>query len=82
MAAQKLLLQFAAQTTTVAAQGGSRVGGQRAEDLRPLFEGFFDTVNAGLKTQRESYVKIGQAMGLERGEFGRVAFFSDNVKGM
>lgn len=77
VAAQKLLLQYAR------AAGGGDGKNQEVEDLRPLFAGrYFDTVNAGLKTQSGSYVKIAEALGLASGQFGRVAFFSDNVKGM
>jgi len=76
VAAQKLLLQYAR------AGGGGDGKNQEVEDLRPLFAGrYFDTVNAGLKTQSGSYVKIAEALGLASGQFGRVAFFSDNVKG-
>jgi enolase-phosphatase E1 len=46
-------------------------------DLRPLISGYFDTVSAGMKTERGSYEKIAAT----RGEnVGKWLFLSDNVK--
>ncbi|QDS77014.1 hypothetical protein FKW77_006322 [Venturia effusa] len=51
--------------------------GQKTEDLNPLFEGNYDTVNAGPKMEKGSYELIAKEMGLKVGE---VLFLSDNVK--
>ena len=62
VAAQKLLFQY--------------TDAQPQPDLRPLIEAYFDTVNAGPKQERESYVKIA----VERDvEVGKWLFLSDNV---
>jgi len=58
----------------VGVEGGS--GG--TEDLNPLFEANFDTVNAGPKMVKESYEKIVKEMGKDVSE---VLFLSDNVNG-
>lgn len=47
-------------------------------DLTYLFSGFFDTVNAGPKTEKESYIKIAAELGRKAEE---VLFLSDNVLG-
>ena len=47
-------------------------------DLTHLFSGFFDTVNAGPKTEKESYIKIAAELGRKAEE---VLFLSDNVLG-
>lgn len=68
--AQKLLLQYTTET-----EGGG--------DLRGLVEGWYDTVNAGMKNEAGSYEKIVEEEGREgRGVIGREewVFFSDNVK--
>jgi len=51
-------------------------------DLRDLIGGYFDTVNAGSKVEKESYEKIWKQSGLEgdREEIGKWLFLSDNVK--
>ncbi|KUJ11765.1 enolase-phosphatase E1 [Mollisia scopiformis] len=46
-------------------------------DLRGLIEGWFDTVNAGMKMQRESYLTIAGTRGVE---VGRWLFLSDRVE--
>lgn len=48
-------------------------------DLRPLITDYFDTVNAGLKTEKASYEKIAAAHP-EIGDIGNWLFLSDNVK--
>ena len=48
-------------------------------DLTGLFEGHFDTVNAGPKGEKESYDKIAKALDAKT---STVLFLSDNVKGM
>lgn len=51
-------------------------------DLREFISGWYDTVNAGMKQEKESYSKI-VAMEKEAGagiEAGEWCFFSDNVK--
>ncbi|CAG8983002.1 hypothetical protein HYALB_00003581 [Hymenoscyphus albidus] len=45
-------------------------------DLRPLIEGYFDTVNAGLKQERGSYERI---VGTRREGVEKWLFLSDNV---
>lgn len=49
----------------------------REKDLTPLITDFFDTVNAGPKTQRESYERI--AAKYARYPIGEWLFLSDNV---
>lgn len=61
--AQKLLFQYTNSTPD--------------PDLRPLIEGYFDTVNAGPKTEKESYEKIAGTRGEDVGTW---LFLSDNVK--
>jgi len=46
-------------------------------DLRPLISDYFDTVNAGPKTEKESYEKIART---RKEEIGKWLFLSDNVK--
>ncbi|EWC47803.1 enolase-phosphatase E1 [Drechslerella stenobrocha 248] len=48
-------------------------------DLRPFLAGYFDTVNAGMKTERASYEVIARETGWPVGEW---VFLTDNVKGM
>lgn len=62
VAAQKLLFQY----TNTKPEG----------DLRPLLTGYFDTVNAGLKQEVNSYLKISATRGEERSKW---LFLSDNV---
>lgn len=67
VAAQKLLFQY----TNADFQGG---------DLRSLIvegEGYFDTVNAGMKQERSSYEKIAAT---RRESVRKWLFLSDNVK--
>lgn len=54
--AQKLLFGHVQQPDT-----GSNAGREQL-DLTDLFEGWFDTVNAGLKTEKSSYSKIAAAL--------------------
>ncbi|KAI9784948.1 MAG: enolase-phosphatase E1 [Geoglossum umbratile] len=61
--AQKLFFQY----TDFAAQ----------TDLRGLLCGYYDTVSAGLKTEKSSYVKIAEAEGVPAREW---LFLSDNAK--
>jgi len=80
VAAQQLLMQYVKSSD--AQQQKHDKDPVQTQDLRPLFEArYFDTVNAGPKTEKASYVKIAEALGLERNEFGEVVFFSDSVKG-
>lgn len=65
VAAQKLLFQH-----TNSAEN---------KDMRDLLSGFFDTVNAGLKQEKESYERILKSEGAD-GEKGRWLFLSDNVR--
>jgi len=46
-------------------------------DLNPLLSGYFDTVNAGLKTEENSYAKIASS---REEEVEKWLFLSDNVK--
>ncbi|KAE9972616.1 hypothetical protein EG327_009442 [Venturia inaequalis] len=56
----------------------SETGGrQKTEDLNPLFEGNYDTINAGPKMEKGSYELIAKEMGLKVEE---ILFLSDNVK--
>lgn len=69
VAAQKLLLQY----TTEIENGG---------DLRGFIEGWYDTVNAGMKNEESSYQKILEEERKKGFEINADAwvFFSDNVK--
>lgn len=46
-------------------------------DLNSHLSGYFDTVNAGPKTESQSYTKIAQAIGLPKED---ILFFSDNPR--
>jgi enolase-phosphatase E1 len=46
-------------------------------DLRGLIEGYFDTVNAGMKQEKASYEKIAST---RTEEVGKWLFLSDNVR--
>jgi len=61
--AQKLLFQYTNATPDA--------------DLRPLISDYFDTVNAGLKTERGSYEVIART---RKENVGRWLFLSDNLK--
>lgn len=63
--AQKLLFQYTNATPDA--------------DLRRLIEpeGYFDTVNAGMKQEKSSYEKIAS---MRREDVGKWLFLSDNVK--
>lgn len=74
--AQKLFSTYVGISEVVGKSGTER---QETEDLNPLFEGNYDTVNAGPKMEKESYELIAKEMGLKVGE---ILFLSDNVKGM
>ena len=63
VAAQKLLFQYTNSTPDA--------------DLRPLITDYFDTVNAGAKTNRKSYEKIAAT---RKEDLGKWLFLSDNVK--
>lgn len=47
------------------------------EDLRGLISGYFDTVNAGMKMERSSYVKIART---REEDVGKWLFLSDRVE--
>ncbi|KFY04128.1 hypothetical protein V491_09470 [Pseudogymnoascus sp. VKM F-3775] len=69
VAAQKLLLQYTTET-------------ENDGDLREFIEGWYDTVNAGMKNEESSYQKIldeERKKGVEINA-GAWVFFSDNVK--
>jgi enolase-phosphatase E1 len=83
VAAQKLLFQY------------TNVEGDEKGDLRGLLSGYFDTVNAGFKTEKESYAKIFEAVSNPgasnekdgekdsengKGDISKWLFLSDNVK--
>jgi enolase-phosphatase E1 len=72
---------FLAHTGVEGEDGGDDVEGKRKAgvDLTGLFEGHFDTVNAGPKGEKESYEKIANALDAK---ISTVLFLSDNVKGM
>lgn len=63
VAAQKLLFKYTSSTPE--------------PDLRPLLSGHFDTVNAGMKTETQSYVKI--ARQFPAVQSAQWLFLSDNV---
>ncbi|TAQ85638.1 hypothetical protein B7494_g6039 [Chlorociboria aeruginascens] len=63
--AQRLLFQYTNATPSA--------------DLRPLITDYFDTVNAGPKIEKESYVKIA-SQHPEFGSPGEWLFLSDNVR--
>jgi enolase-phosphatase E1 len=69
VAAQKLLFQYTDEKSEA--------------DLRYLIDGFFDTVSAGPKTEKESYERIvgsvGKGVG-EEADVRRWLFLSDNVR--
>lgn len=48
-------------------------------DLRPFLKSYYDTVNAGPKTEARSYKKIAEAEGIPVDGW---LFLSDNVKGL
>lgn len=52
-------------------------GEGETEDLNPLFDANFDTINAGPKTERQSYEVIAKELGMKP---ERILFLSDNVK--
>jgi enolase-phosphatase E1 len=45
--------------------------------LRPLIRDYFDTVNAGFKQEKGSYIKIA---GTRKEEIGKWLFLSDRVE--
>ncbi|PVH85517.1 enolase-phosphatase E1 [Cadophora sp. DSE1049] len=72
--AQRLLFRY----TDTEGRGGD--GGEEG-DLTGFIEGYFDTVNAGMKGERGSYVRIFEAMKSGSGEdIGRWLFCSDRVE--
>jgi enolase-phosphatase E1 len=73
--AQKLFSRYVG-VSKVVKEGETE--GQETEDLNPLFEGNYDTVNAGPKMEKWSYELIAKEMGLKECE---ILFLSDNVKG-
>ncbi|KAK3075539.1 enolase-phosphatase E1 [Teratosphaeriaceae sp. CCFEE 6253] len=81
--AQKLLFQHVSVDETVASGEGS--AGEDAsqppgtEDMRSLMteDGWFDTTNAGLKTEASSYSKIVETL---KWQPARTLFLTDNVK--
>lgn len=67
VAAQQLLFRY---TDVLELENG---------DFTPYIAGYFDTVTAGMKQDKESYNKIAEETGIEPGNW---LFLSDNVKGM
>lgn len=65
VAAQKLIFRYCA------GEHGKVI------DLNPYFKGYFDTANAGPKTEVKSYEIIAKSIGFEAAD---LLFFSDNVK--
>ncbi|RDL35160.1 uncharacterized protein BP5553_07091 [Venustampulla echinocandica] len=63
VAAQKLLFQY--------------TNAEPTPDLRSLISDYFDTVNAGVKSDKESYEKIAKTRDVH---IGKWLFLSDNVK--
>ena len=55
-----------------------RVAGSSTRDIRHLFSGYFDTVNAGFKAEKKSYARIAEELGIDA---HNILFLSDNVKG-
>jgi len=51
--------------------------GESTKDLRGLISGWFDTTNAGLKSEASSYTAIAEKLGKPS---NRILFLSDNVK--
>jgi len=75
--AQKLLFQYVADSVFISGSTIKPDEGSGVSDLNYLFGNrYYDTVNAGNKTQKESYEKIAKEMGREPEE---VLFLSDNV---
>jgi methionine salvage enolase-phosphatase E1 len=56
-----------------------RDGPNTTRDIKPLFSAHYDTVNAGPKMEKQSYEKICTELGKS---VDKVAFLTDNVKGM
>jgi methionine salvage enolase-phosphatase E1 len=73
--AQKLFSKYIG-VSKVVKEGEAEV--QETDDLNPLFEANYDTVNAGPKMEKWSYELIAKEMGLKESE---ILFLSDNVKG-
>ncbi|KAF2836908.1 2,3-diketo-5-methylthio-1-phosphopentane phosphatase [Patellaria atrata CBS 101060] len=75
--AQKLFLAYVAEDVVTDGASTKPAPGSKTVDLNGLFDGrLFDTVNAGSKVERESYVKIAKALKRKEEE---VLFLSDNV---
>jgi enolase-phosphatase E1 len=70
--AQKLFMRY---TGTV---GEEKEGGSASEDVRDLFVGNYDTVNAGPKMEAKSYEIIANEL---NAKLNTVLFLSDNVTG-
>ena len=68
----------AAQKLFVAHTGVEGEKGRESVDLSELFQGHFDTVNAGPKGEPGSYDVIAQSLGVQT---RTVLFLSDNVTG-
>ena len=84
--AQRLLLQY---VDAGEPHGGDAVSGsmhgtrtRKTRDIRSLFAGYFDTVNAGPKMEAGSYEKIVESLNTAKAlDYSKVLFLSDNVKG-
>jgi enolase-phosphatase E1 len=53
--------------------------GHSTKDIKHLFSGHYDTVNAGPKLEKASYEKICRELGVD---VSKMTFLTDNVKGM
>ncbi|KAJ8608462.1 hypothetical protein MRB53_039627 [Persea americana] len=84
IAAQHLFMQFVQKVDASGRKTRSSIDltdSATTEDLRPLMSGYYDTVNAGSKMDKESYVKICGQLGVGGFDPHSIVFFTDNVKG-
>jgi enolase-phosphatase E1 len=76
--AQKLFSKYVGVSQTIT-KGEPQLGKkQQTEDLNLLYEGNFDTINAGPKMEAGSYSLIAEEL---RKKVEEMLFLSDNVKG-
>jgi 2,3-diketo-5-methylthio-1-phosphopentane phosphatase len=79
-AAGKILIIFSSGSVQAQLQFFSYVqDGQSTRDIKHLFSGHYDTVNAGPKLEKTSYEKICREI---HHDVSKVTFLTDNVKGM
>lgn len=77
MEAQKLFSKYVGVNSRITEGEVGSEERQKTEDLNGLFEGNFDTMNAGLKMEGSSYELIARELGKSVGE---ILFLSDHVK--